>query len=53
MGEFEEAKEATLALDEQAYLYIVRAHDIPVGDFECLEDVIQADRLIESIYVSY
>jgi hypothetical protein len=42
-----------IMLDEQAFLYIVRAHDIPVGDFECLEEAIQADRLIESVYVSY
>ena len=42
-----------IMLDAQSYLYIVRAHDIPVGDAACLEDAIQSDRLIESVFVSY
>lgn len=42
-----------IMLDEQSFLYIVRAHDIPVGDTACLEDAIQSDRLIESVFVSY
>jgi hypothetical protein len=40
-------------LGEQSYLYVVRAHEIPVGDSTCLEDTIQSDRLIESVFVSY
>jgi hypothetical protein len=42
-----------LSLDTSSYLYVVRAFDLPVGDTECLADTAQADRLIESVYVSH
>jgi hypothetical protein len=42
-----------LSLGTTSYVYVVRAFDLPVGDTDCLEDATQADRLIESVYVSY
>ena len=41
-----------IALGTSAYVYVVRAFDLPIGDTRCLPDSTQSDRFIESVYVS-